>query len=86
MTEKISKFKITNLSFNVKEGHLKEIFENYGNVIDVNIIKNKFNQSLGEAILTMSNLNLEEGNIMDMDKGQIDGCIINIILESESEK
>lgn len=74
----ISTLIVSNLSFNVAEGHLREIFENYGQITDVKLSKNKFGQSLQWALITFSTPEMMEEAISNMNGGQIDGLVISV--------
>ena len=74
----ISSLVVSNLSFNVAEGHLKEIFENYGKIIDVKLSRNKFGQSLQWALITFETPEMMNNAILNMNGGQIDGLVIAV--------
>ncbi|OHT02795.1 hypothetical protein TRFO_29995 [Tritrichomonas foetus] len=69
---------VSNLSFNVAEGHLKEIFETYGKVEDVKLAKNKFGHSLQWALITYETTEMVEEAINYLNGGQIDGLTITV--------
>lgn len=69
---------VSNLSFNVAEGHLKEIFENYGKITDVKLSRNKFGQSLQWALITFVTPEMMNEAISNMNGGQIDGLVITV--------
>ena len=69
---------VSNLSFNVVEGHVKEIFENFGKVSSVKIARNKFGHSLQWATVTFESQDMAENAIKRMNGGQIDGVEITV--------
>lgn len=69
---------VSNLSFNVAEGHLREIFENYGQITELKLSRNKFGQSLQWALITYSTPEMMDEAISNMNGGQIDGLVITV--------
>lgn len=69
-----SSIHVQNLTRNVKEAHLEEIFGYYGSVVKVEIEKNINNGiSKGNATVTYATNKDAEQAVMHMDGGQLDG-------------
>ena len=69
---------VGNLPYSVKEDELREIFENYGKVVSINLIRDRFSgRSKGFAFIEMSD---EEGKkaIEAIDGTHIDGREIRV--------
>ena len=69
---------ISNLTLNVAEGHLKEIFGNYGAITNIKLARNSFGQSLKWAFMTFENAEMMNNAIHYMNGGQIDGLVISV--------
>ena len=75
---------LTNLtSRNVKESHLEEIFNHFGDVKSVKIPKSR---EEGKAFIKYGNNEAAEKGYLFMNKGQIDGCAIYIEKVYQVEK
>ena len=84
--EEIFYYRISGLSFNVNEDHIKEIFAKIGKVVSASITKNQFGQSLGYGFFSLSGLQDKEDPILFMNEGQIDGCIVHVTEESTEKR
>jgi len=70
---------VQNLTRNVKEGHLEEIFGHYGSVTKVNIEKDTRNGApKGNATITFATNKDAEQAVIYMDGGQLDGRVLKV--------
>lgn len=70
---------VGNLTSNVQENHLKEIFDRCGNVIKIDIpFDKKLKRHKGFAYIQFERAEEAEKAITLMHKGQIDGQIVSV--------
>lgn len=83
MTENVGKknegvvIHISNLTYNVNEGHLKEIFSGIGNINSASICRRN-GHSLGWGLVYFSNDVDPEQPIKYMNNGCIDGNVVSV--------
>ena len=79
--QKPAEVHVSNLSKNVKYGHLKEIFGYYGNIKNIDM-----NYNNNSANIIYEKNNDAEGALIYMDGGQIDGEILKVSIVLVSRK
>jgi RNA recognition motif-containing protein len=66
------KIYVGNLSYNVKENELEEIFKEYGEVVSVKVITDKFTgRSKGFAFVEMSNDDEAQNAIKELNEAEL---------------
>ena len=77
---------VGNLDYKVDENHLREVFEDYGNVESVKIIMDKFNgRSKGFGFVTMEDQAEDEKAIKKLDGSTIENRQI-VVNEARQKK
>lgn len=76
---------VSNLSYNVAECHLKEIFGTCGKIIDVQIARNQHEQSLRWALVTFEDEEMASDAIDYLHEGQIDGLTIYVRYATQND-
>ena len=72
---------ISNLSYNVNEDHLHEIFSTFGKVTDLTLFHDKFGHSEKRAVVTYVNSQFAATAVEKMNGGVIDGSVVSVSLE-----
>ena len=70
--------RVTGLSLNVTDDHLREIFGSWGRVRKAEVIRNKFGHSEGWGIVDYESEEQVNSAIEVMDTGCIDGLTIHV--------
>lgn len=79
---------ISNLSYDVDDVDLKELFEEYGNVSSAKVITDRYSgKSRGFGFVEMDDNNQAQQAINELDQAEYDGKVINVsIARPRSEK
>ena len=71
---------VSNLSFNIQDGDLKEFFTPYGEVTSAKVIMDKFTgKSKGFGFVEMSDDEAAKKAIAELDNGTVDGRNIKVM-------
>ncbi|QES90315.1 RNA recognition motif domain-containing protein [Rhizosphaericola mali] len=77
---------VSSLSYSVNNDDLKELFEDFGEVVSANIINDKFTQrSRGFGFVEMPNIVSANKAINSLDGSKLDGRTINVSEAKEKE-
>ncbi len=77
---------ISNLSFDVNDNDLKELFEEYGQVSSAKVITDKFSgKSRGFGFVEMDNDEEAQKAIQELNQAEYDGKVINVSVAKPRE-
>lgn len=78
---------ISNLSFDVNDSDLRELFEEYGNVSSAKVITDKFSgKSRGFGFVEMNNDEEGQKAIEELNQAEYDGKVINVSVAKPREE
>src|SRR5215213_8796680 len=78
---------VSNLSFNVQDGDLKEFFTPYGDVTSAKVINDKFTgKSRGFGFVEMSDNESAKKAITELDQSTVDGRSIKVMEAKPKEE
>ncbi|KAK5734991.1 hypothetical protein LTR17_008480 [Elasticomyces elasticus] len=84
---KSAKIVIEKLTKNVHEAHLREIFSTYGAIAELEMPMNpQFMMNKGIAYILYTQPNYAESAIAHMHEAQLDGALVNKILEESADE